>query len=77
MNRTINALCEAGLVYRSRSTDDGRKVLLMATEAGLDLMHETRKRRDAWLAQRVMKLSPDQRRVVAEATVIMKGLASS
>lgn len=77
MNRTVNALVAAGLVHRAGSMDDGRKVVLTATEAGLTLMAETRKRRDAWLVQRVMKLSPEQRRVLAEATVIMKGLAES
>ncbi|MCU1443971.1 MAG: MarR family transcriptional regulator [Cryobacterium sp.] len=75
MNRTVNALVEAGLVRRDGAADDGRKVVLTATEAGLALMRETRKRRDAWLAQRVVKLSPEQRRALAEAAVIMKELA--
>lgn len=75
MNRTVNALVEAGLVRREGSSDDGRKVVLTATETGLALMRETRKRRDAWLAQRVMKLTPAERRVLAEATTIMKELA--
>lgn len=75
MNRTVNALVEAGLVKRDGSVDDGRKVVLTATEAGLALMRETRKRRDAWLAQRITRLSPEQRRVLADATVIMKELA--
>ncbi len=74
MNRTVNALVEAGLVRREGATDDGRKVVLTATEEGLALMRETRKRRDAWLAQRVTKLTPEQRRVLAEATVIMRKL---
>lgn len=77
MNRTVNALVEAGLVARAGSADDGRKVVLTATEAGLALMRETRKRRDAWLDQRVLKLSPAERRVLAEATIIMKRLADS
>jgi DNA-binding MarR family transcriptional regulator len=75
MNRTVNALVSAGLVRRESSADDGRKVVLTVTEAGSALMRETRKRRDAWLAQRVVKLTADQRRVLAEAAVIMKELA--
>lgn len=75
MNRTVNALVDAGLVKRDGSADDGRKVVLTATDAGLALMRETRKRRDAWLAQRIVKLSPEQRRVLADAAVIMKELA--
>lgn len=75
MNRTVNALVEAGLVRREGSAEDGRKVVLTATDAGLALMRETRKRRDAWLAQRIIKLSPEQRRTLADAAVIMKELA--
>jgi hypothetical protein len=44
---------------------------------GLALMRETRKRRDAWLAKRVGALTPEERRVLAEATRIMRGLADS
>lgn len=77
MNRTVNALVEAGIVHRAGAADDGRKVVLTASAEGIALMSETRKRRDAWLVQRVMKLSPDQRRVLAEATVIMTGLIDS
>jgi len=77
MSRTVNALVSAGLAHRAASSDDGRKVELTATEAGLKLMRETRNRRDAWLAQRVTTLSDEQRKVLAEATVIMRGLANS
>ncbi len=77
MNRTVNALIEAGLVHRAGSVDDGRKVVLTVTDQGRTLMRETRKRRDAWLAQRVVKLTPDQRRVLTEAVDIMKELANS
>jgi DNA-binding MarR family transcriptional regulator len=77
MNRTVNALVEAGLVDRAGSVDDGRKVVLTVTDQGRSLMRETRKRRDAWLAQRIVKLTPDQRRVLTEAVDIMKELANS
>lgn len=77
MNRTVNSLVEAGLVRRAGSEDDGRKVVLSATERGLALMRETRRRRDAWLAKRVGALTPAERRVLAEATRIMRGLADS
>lgn len=75
MNRTVNALVEAQLVQRENAEHDGRKVMLTPSEAGSALVRETRERRDAWIAQRVMKLSPEQQRVLAEATLIMKELA--
>jgi DNA-binding MarR family transcriptional regulator len=77
MNRTVNALVEAGLVDRVGSAEDGRKVVLTVTEAGLDLVRETRKRRDDWIAQRILRLTPDQRQVLAAATEIMKELSNS
>ena len=77
MNRTVNALVEEGLVDRAGSADDGRKVVLTVTEHGRTLMRETRKRRDAWLAQRIGKLSPEQRRVLSEAMEIMRELTNS
>ena len=77
MNRTVNALVDAGLVNRAGSVDDGRKVVLTVTDPGRTLMRETRKRRDAWLAQRIVTLTPDQRRILTEAIDIMKDLANS
>ncbi|MBX0301705.1 MarR family transcriptional regulator [Cryobacterium sp. 1639] len=77
MNRTVNALVEAGLVDRAGSAEDGRKVVLTVTDTGLALVRETRKRRDDWIARRILKLTPDQRQVLAAATDIMKELANS
>lgn len=77
MTRTVKALVDAGLVNRADSVEDGRKIVLTTTDAAAAIMRETRKRRDAWLGQRVEKLSAAQRRVLAEATVIMKELADS
>jgi DNA-binding MarR family transcriptional regulator len=77
MNRTINALVQAGLVNRAMSADDGRKVILTATEPGRTMMRDTRKRRDAWLAQRIVRFTPEQRRVLEEAIDLMKELTDS
>ena len=77
MTRTVKCLVDAGLVTRTDSTLDGRKVVLSTTEAASEIMTETRKRRDAWLEQRVAQLSPEQHRILAAATRIMKELADS
>ncbi|GAA2030130.1 MarR family transcriptional regulator [Agromyces tropicus] len=74
MNRTVNCLVESGLLVREGSPDDGRKVLLHATEAGEDIVRETRRRRDAWLAKRFAALSPDERETLASATEILRRL---
>jgi DNA-binding MarR family transcriptional regulator len=77
MNRTVNALVGAGLVSRQGAADDGRKVVLALTDAGCTVVRETRKRRDAWVAQRFLTLTPEQQQTLADATSIMKGLAES
>lgn len=77
MTRTVKCLVDAGLVTRTDSTLDGRKVVLSTTDAASEIMTETRKRRDAWLVHRVAQLSPQQHRILAEATLIMKELADS
>ena len=77
MTRTVKCLVDAGLVARTDSTLDGRKIVLSTTDAASEMMTETRKRRDAWLVQRVAQLSPAQRSTLADATLIMKELADS
>ncbi|TFD28561.1 MULTISPECIES: MarR family winged helix-turn-helix transcriptional regulator [Cryobacterium] len=77
MTRTVKCLVDAGLVTRTDSALDGRKIVLTTTDAAREMMTETRKRRDAWLVQRVARLSPEQHRALAAATLIMKELADS
>ncbi|POH70390.1 MarR family transcriptional regulator [Cryobacterium zongtaii] len=77
MNRTVNALVEAGLVNRAGSAEDGRKVVLTVTDTGMTLVRETRRRRDDWIATRILRLTPEQRQILASATEIMKELANS
>ncbi|MFT2818074.1 MarR family winged helix-turn-helix transcriptional regulator [Leifsonia sp. A12D58] len=77
MNRTVNALVEFGLVMRTNSADDGRKVVLSPSDEGSDLVLKTRERRDAWITQRVVKLTTHEQQILAEATTIMRRLAES
>lgn len=71
MNRTVNSLVEAGYATREGSPDDGRKVLLRASDAGGAIIRETKRRRDAWLAKRFAALTPDERETLAKATTIL------
>lgn len=77
MNRTVNHLEAAGFVVRQASTDDKRKVLFVPTDAGRELVKETRRRRDAWLDRRLAKLPPETRALLADATDIIRELADS
>ncbi|GGF25325.1 MarR family winged helix-turn-helix transcriptional regulator [Subtercola lobariae] len=77
MNRTINAVVAAGYASRTPSEHDGRKVVISLTESGRALVAETRRRRDAWLYQRLAELTPDDRLTLDRAATILRGLADS
>lgn len=74
MTKTVNALIERGLVRKTEDAVDKRKVLISATDAGSAFVRETRRRRDAWLAPRIAKLTPAERRTLADATDILRRL---
>lgn len=77
MNRTVNSLVEAGLATRSSSPDDGRKVLIAATDSGLEVARETKRRRQAWFALRLDELEPAERATLDAAAPILRKLADS
>lgn len=77
MNRTVNHLETAGYVIRTEDEHDGRKVIVVPTPAGLSVVTETRRRRDAWLHQRLRELTPEQRNTLASAARILQDLADS
>jgi DNA-binding MarR family transcriptional regulator len=59
MSGHVDRLEAAGLLRRVRSIDDRRRVGLQVTEAGHRMLRAVRRRRTAWLAQRLSRLSPD------------------
>ncbi|OII35852.1 hypothetical protein BIU98_17745 [Curtobacterium sp. MMLR14_010] len=75
MTKTVAALVELGLATKADHGDDRRKVLIATTPAGADFVLETRRRRDDWLTPRLAVLTPAERRVLTEATDIMRRLA--
>ena len=77
MNRTVGKLVDAGMLRRTVDEADKRRVVLETTEAGAAFVFETRRRRDAWLMPRLSSLTPDERRTLAEATVILRELTRS
>jgi len=77
MNRTINALVQAGLVTRVGAVDDGRKVTIDLSDAGRRFTDETRRKRDAWFTQQLAGLSEEQRSVVDRAAAILRDIADS
>ena len=58
MSAHVDRLEAAGLVTRTRSGGDRRRVRLELTEAGLRVLRAARSRRTAWLAARLKRLTP-------------------
>ena len=76
MTRIAASLETAGLATRTGHPSDGRQVLLTASPEGVALLREDRRRRDAWLAQRLRELDPADREVLRDAAAILDRLAS-
>ncbi|MGW4424701.1 MarR family winged helix-turn-helix transcriptional regulator [Streptosporangium sp. NPDC004631] len=75
MTRVITSLEERGLVSRSPHPSDRRQVTVSVTEQGALLLKEERRRKEAWLAQRLRELSPEERAVLRQAAPILEKLS--
>lgn len=75
MTRILSSLQSAGLIARTPHPSDGRQVLYSLTDAGQALVLRDRRRRDHWLAQRMARLTPEQRRTLEAAVPILNDLA--
>jgi DNA-binding MarR family transcriptional regulator len=52
------AMTKAGLVVRTRSLEDARRIKLALTPKGVRALRSVRRRRTAWLAERLEGLTP-------------------
>ena len=77
MTRVIAVLEERGLVRREPHATDRRQVILTVTAAGRDLVEQVRLRREAWLAQRLQELTPDEREALRAAAPILEKISQS
>ena len=77
MTRVIAVLEERGLVKREPHATDRRQVVLTATDEGRDVVQRVRRRREAWLAQRLQELSPDERQILSAAAPILEKISQS
>jgi DNA-binding MarR family transcriptional regulator len=75
MTRIAASLEAAGLVTRTDHPTDGRQVLLAVAPTGVALLREDRRRREAWLAQQLRQLEPEELDVLRRATAVLDRLA--
>jgi DNA-binding MarR family transcriptional regulator len=77
MTRTVNCLEEACYVVRRAHETDRRQVVIELAEKGVATLESDRRRRDAWLAQRLRELTPEERSVLRKAAPILERLATT
>ena len=71
MTRVIASLCELGFVDRCAHPDDGRQVLVSASDAGTELIEAERRASREWLQQRLAELAPEERKTLLMAADLM------
>ena len=77
MTRTVNCLVDEGYAARRPHETDGRQVLVDLTDKGRETLLADRRRRDAWLAQRLRELTPDERALLREVAPLLQRLATT
>ena len=77
MTRVIAVLEQRGLVRRAAHATDKRQVVLTVTDEGTEVVHQSRRLREAWLARRLRELSPQERAKLRAAAPILEKLSQS
>jgi DNA-binding MarR family transcriptional regulator len=77
MTRTVTNLEGEGYVVRRAHETDGRQVVVSLAPKGEATLHADRRRRDAWLAQRLRDLTPEERSLLRQAAPILEKLGRS
>ena len=72
MTRIVNELESRGFVLRSCGPQDKRQSRVSLTDTGRAVLLANRKRRDDWLARRLLELTPDEREVLRKAVPILE-----
>jgi DNA-binding MarR family transcriptional regulator len=75
MTRTVSCLVDKGLVRRGPHPRDGRQVVVSLTERADAVIAESRRRKEAWLNQRLRELTPAERQILRDAAPILERLS--
>ena len=77
MTRTVNWLEEEQYVARRPHETDGRQVVVTLSDKGSETLLADRRRRDAWLTQKLADLTPAERETLRAAAPILDRLAAA
>ena len=75
MTRVLAHLEELGLIDRTPHESDGRQYLVSLTGSAQSLLKEDRRRREAWLAQRLAELTSSERDLLRAAAPLLERLS--
>ncbi|MDT4996379.1 MAG: hypothetical protein QOD45_447 [Pseudonocardiales bacterium] len=75
MTKVIATLEARGLLRRDVHPIDRRQAVIAITAAGLKLLDDERRSRDAWLTRRLASLTPEERGIVRAAIPVLDKLA--
>jgi DNA-binding MarR family transcriptional regulator len=76
ITRLVKKLAADGLVVRTTDPGDRRIATVMTSERGAALLAESRRRKTAWLSNRIELLGPDERRRLADALDVLDSLTA-
>ncbi|MGC0422375.1 MarR family winged helix-turn-helix transcriptional regulator [Embleya sp. AB8] len=77
MTRVIAGLEERGLVRREPHADDRRQVVVSATEPAAAVVEENRRLGNAWLAEHLARLTPEETEALRAALPVLEKLAQA
>src|SRR3954451_19731240 len=77
MTKILATLEERALVRREVHPSDRRSAIIAITEAGRVLLASERQRRDAWLTQRLARLTSEERAALRNVIPILDKLAEA
>jgi DNA-binding MarR family transcriptional regulator len=75
MSTAIAGLERAGCVRREADPDDGRRMVLHATDAGIEAYESSRARKLRWLQRSLADLSPDELRALDRGLELLERIA--
>jgi DNA-binding MarR family transcriptional regulator len=75
MTKILARLEATGYIVRAPHPDDGRQVTVRPSPAGLALLADDRRRRDAWIAQRLRGLDAEELAALRAAVPVLEKLS--